>query len=427
MDCNSPPGPFPFRSRARARAPHLALIATYLCLAGAGAVAQQTAAQPSATLSLADALARAMAANPTIVAARLQRPIDLAAVSVAGERPNPDVVYEAAKETPRQAIGATIPIELGGKRQRRIDVANAGAAVGEADLARVIAEVRHDVRRAYFEAVAAEMRAQMADDLRALAQRARDAANARVVAGDVPRSDLTLSDLALARGENDLVGARGEAIATRAELNILLGQAADTPLTLSDPLSGGLLVAPQEAFALATQANVDVQVLDRQIVEQVAKVNLAKALTVPDVAAGGTFTYDAEPEFRYGWRMSGGVTVPVFTRHKAGVAVEDATLTRLRREREALVARISGSIAAALARASAARDQIGRYETSILPLALEAERQAQVAYSGGQISLPVLVQSLVISRETRQRGLQAGLDYQHALTDLDRAIGASIK
>ena len=94
---------------------------------------------------------------------------------------------------------------------------------------------------------------------------------------------------------------------------------------------------------------------------------------------------------------------------------------------KALVARIAGSIAAALARASAARDQIGRYETSILPLALEAERQAQVAYSGGQISLPVLVQSLVISRETRQRGLQAGLDYQHALTDLDRAIGASIK
>ena len=185
-------------------------------------------------------MARAMAANPTIAAARLQRPIDVAGVGVAGERPNPDVVYEAAKETPaagdwRDAADRArrqAPAPASTWRSRRV-------AVGDADLARVIAEVRHDVRRAYFEAVAAEMRAQIADDLRALAQRARDAANARVVAGDVPRSDLTQSDLALANSENELVGARGEATATRAELNVLLGQPADTPLTLADPLSSG--------------------------------------------------------------------------------------------------------------------------------------------------------------------------------------------
>jgi outer membrane protein, heavy metal efflux system len=398
----------------------------FLCVWG-GSARAQTATPAPATLTLSDATDRAMTANPTIAAARLQRPIDLAGVAVAGERPNPELLYEAAKETPRQAIGATLPIELGGKRLRRIEVAKATVAVGDADLARIIAEVRREVRRAYFEAVAAGVRAQIADDLRALAQRARDAANARVVAGDVPQSDLTVSDLALANAENELVGTRGEATATRAELNLLLGQPADTPWTLADPLSGGVTIAPQEAFDLAARSNVDLQVLDRQIDEQVAKVNLAKALMVPDVAAGGTFTYDAEPEFRFGWRVSGGVTVPILTRHKAGVVVEEATLARLRREREALVSRIAGAISAALTRATAARDQITRYQTSILPLALEAERQAQAAYNGGQISLPVLVQALVTARDTRQRGLQAGLDYQHALTELDRAIGASIK
>ena len=79
------------------------------------------------------------------------------------------------------------------------------------------------------------------------------------------------------------------------------------------------------------------------------------------------------------------------------------------------------------ARASDARDQITRYEASILPLAVEAEQQAQAAYNGGQISLPLLLQLLVTARDTRQRGLQVGLDYQHALTELDRAIGASVK
>jgi outer membrane protein, heavy metal efflux system len=368
-----------------------------------------------------------MAANPTIAAARLQKPIDLAGVAVAGERPNPDVTYEAEKETPRQAIGATLPIELGGKRSRRIGVAQATVAVGEATLARVIADVRRDVRRAYYEAVAADLRVQMADDLRGLAQRARDAANARVVAGDVPRSDLTVSDLALANSDNELVGLRGEAAAAHAELNVLLGQPPNTSVMLTDSLSAGAIVFPQEALDLAMRSNVDVQVLDRQIAEQSAKVGLARAQTVPDVTAGGTFTYDAEPEFQYGWRVSGGVTIPVFTRHRAGVVVEESTLARLQRERDALVAQITGSVAAALARATAAREQIARYETTILPLALESERQAQAAYNGGQIGLPALVQSLMTARDTRQRGLQASIDYQRALTDLERAIGASSK
>ncbi len=109
-------------------------------------------------LTLSEAVARAMAANPTIAAARLQRPIDIAGVSVAGERPNPDLQYEASRETPHQAISAALPIELGGKRQRRVDLAQATVAVGDADLARVIADVRRDVRRAYFEAVAADTR-----------------------------------------------------------------------------------------------------------------------------------------------------------------------------------------------------------------------------------------------------------------------------
>lgn len=385
---------------------------------------QETASEP---LTVTAATARAIAANPTIAAARLQRPIDVAGVGVAGERPNPEVQYEASKETPRQAITTTLPIELGGKRQRRIDVATATVAVGDADLVRVIADIRRDVRRAYFEAVAAETRARIAEDVRGLTQRARDAAQARVTAGEVPRSDLTQSDLALANSENELIGARGEVAATHAELNRLLGQPPAAALVLADPLSGPAPMPIDDVLPLVIRANVDVQVLDRQIAEQAAKIELAKALQVPDIAAGGSFTYDAEPEFQYGWRLTGAITLPVFTKHAAGVRVEDATLARLKQQREARVAEIAGEVTAAVARARAAREQIERYEQTILPLALEAERQAQAAYSGGQIGLPALVQALLTARDTRQRGLQVGLDYQHALTDLDRAIGAATK
>ena len=137
--------------------------------------------------------------------------------------------------------------------------------------------------------------------------------------------------------------------------------------------------------------------------------------------------YDAEPEFRYGWRVSFGVTLPILASHKPAVVFEEGTLTRLQAERAAIIARISGGIGAALARATAARERMTRYEQTILPLALEVERQAQAAYTGGQTGLPALVQALQLARDSRQRGLDAGLDYQRALADLERAIGAPIK
>src|SRR5262245_53795955 len=86
-------------------------------------------AQSPGSLSLADALARAADASPAAVAARTARPIDVAGVDVAGQRPNPEFGFEYAKETPHWAFTGALPIEISGKRRRRLDVANATLAV----------------------------------------------------------------------------------------------------------------------------------------------------------------------------------------------------------------------------------------------------------------------------------------------------------
>jgi cobalt-zinc-cadmium efflux system outer membrane protein len=396
---------------------------------GALVVCAATAAgqTPSSPLSLADAFARALEANPAVRAARLQRAVDTAGIAVAGERPNPDLAYELSKETPRQSIGVTLPIELGRKRSSRLDLARATAAVSEAELDRLVSETRNDVRRAYFDLVAARLRVDLLTEVRALADRARGAAAARVNAGDVPRADLTQADLAVALSESDLIAARGEAASARVSLNLLLGQPPDTAIAPTDALETGSLMPAAEAAAAAMQSSTELQAIDRRIAEQRMKIALARAMTKPDVSAGTALTYDAEPEFKYGWRLSAGVTIPGFTTHRATVVVEDAVLARLIAERDAAAARVVAAVAAAVERATAARAQVTHYQATILPLAAEAERQAQAAYAGGQTGLPALVQALQTARETRQRGLEAGLDYQHALADLERAIGAPIK
>jgi outer membrane protein, heavy metal efflux system len=393
------------------------------CLLAATPSFAQGQAAPPPPLTLAGAMQRALESNPDIAAARLARAVHAAGIDVAAERPNPEVSYELAKETPKQSLTAVFPIELGSKRQYRMDLAKAMAATGDAAINQVIALVRAEVRRAYFAAVAAERRLALAQDLRGLAVRVRDAARARFDAGDAPEVEVVQTELALSSVDNEVTGARGEVTATRAELNALLGQPAATVLTLADDLTSGDVPQADTAVAQALQGNAELAVLDRRLIEQQFRRAVIKSLRTPDLAAGPALTWDAQPEFSVGWRLSFAMTVPVFTTHKAGLVVEDAEMTRLRAEREAVAARVAADVYAALARASAAQEQLRRYETETLPRVAVLERMAQDGYTAGQTELVALIHALQQARETRQRGLQAGLDFQSALADLERAMG----
>src|SRR4030095_1822769 len=97
-----------------------------------------------------------------------------------------------------------------------------------------------------------------------------------------------------------------------------------------------------------------------------------------------------------------------------------------RAERDARAAEITGAVAAALARASAARQSLERYQNEILPNSLQVEQMADESYRAGQTGLPAYLQTLQAAREIRQRAVQAGLDYQIALADLERAMGTPL-
>ena len=148
----------------------------------------------------------------------------------------------------------------------------------EAEIAKIAVDLRDRVRRAYFALVGSNRRVALADDIVGLATRARDAAQARFNAGDVPRLELVQAELALVESENEASAARGEARAATGELNVLLAQPIDAPIVLADDLSRGTLPSLDAAIALATGANADLLVLDRQIAEQTARRDLAIAL-----------------------------------------------------------------------------------------------------------------------------------------------------
>jgi len=265
------------------------------------------------------------------------------------------------------------------------------------------------------------------EELEGLATRARDAAQERFDSGAAPRLEALQAALALAQARNDVASARGQLEASRAELNALLAYPVDAAPALSDALEAGPLPVLAAATQQALAGNAELLSLDKQIDVQRAKLALARAMRHPDPAVSGAFTYDAPGEFTYGWRVGAAVALPVFTTGRADVAVAEAGLTRAIADRDARSAQIAGTVASAVARATAARQTVDRYRTEILPAALDVERLAEESYRAGQSGLPAYLQTVQYARDARQRALQAALDYQMALADLERAMGTPLR
>ena len=367
-----------------------------------------------------------MSANKTLAAATLGGDVARAAVDVAGQRPNPELTIESERETPHEAYTLALPIETARKRQRRVDLSEAGARTGQAELARLTAETRVAVRRAFYALSAAQRRVEEMEEVTHVAERTRDAAKGRFEAGDVPRLDVLQAELSFMQSSNDRDAANAALGSARVGLNTLLARAPEEPIQVVGGLDTGQVPTTESALDVAMSASADLAVLDRRISEEQARIKLARAERVPDVTLAGTLTRRSPPEFDTGWRAGLTISLPLINQHKGEVRIEERTLTQLQAEREALVAQIRGSVGAALVLAAGQREQYGRYRDQMLPQAAEVEQMAAESYRLGQTGLVTMLQSLAMVREIRLKSVAAGLDFQIALADLELAIGAPL-
>lgn len=397
-----------------------------LVLAAAALGSSPAARADDTPLTLDDAIEQAVRSHPGLSAARLGRPVAQAAIDVARQRPNPDLTLEETKETPRDALTLTFPIETAGKRGSRIRLAEAGAATGEAELARLEMEVRTDVRRAYYALRAAERRVEEADALQALAGRARDAAKERFDAGAASRLDLLQAELAAAQTANEADGARATVASARAALNVLVGRPPQSPTVAAGDLGAGTVPDVDTAMELAAAHSTELAVLDGRIREQNARAALARAQRWPDFGLEGAVTHRAPGEFEWGWRAGVSLTLPLFHHRAAEAKLEELVLAQLQAQRAAQASMLRGTIVSAETIASSRRLQYLRYRDEILPKAAEVEAMAEDAFRSGQTNLLAMIQTVVAIRDIRNKAIDAGVEYQNALADLERALGAPL-
>jgi outer membrane protein TolC len=118
--------------------------------------------------------------------------------------------------------------------------------------------------------------------------------------------------------------------------------------------------------------------------------------------------------------------LPIFSNGRAEVTAEQATLRQAQAQRDAAASRLRATVTAALVRARAARGRAETLRQRILQETSEIQSMMEESYRAGQSDLTALLQVLNDNRDAREQAIDAGLEYQNALADLETAMGAPL-
>ena len=394
-----------------------------------------------------DLVRRALASNGELAAARIGIERSRARLRQAGLRPNPTLDVEqttgrftgAPGETER-SIGVAVPIELGGKRRRRIQLAQAELEASEAEVADRERTLSSEVRANYAEALAALRELEITEGLNNLDLQTTRFVQARVNEGDTAPIELNLLKVEVDRLRSRRALIEGRLKAGIFRLKSLAAIPPEEPLRLREDLATPVLPAPPASIeaaieiALRTRPDLKLARLNEEVAQ--AGLKLARSEGVPNVTAFSKYTvgravFDDTPVGVLVDRdklLSFGVSVdiPVFNRNQGAKAEFAAAISQARSRREFLESVVRSEVQSAYARYEAARVAVSTFEQGVIARSNDNIRVIRSAYELGQFSITDLINEQRRLVDSQRDFTEALADQYRALADLQSALGMPI-
>jgi cobalt-zinc-cadmium efflux system outer membrane protein len=403
----------------------IGILAAALALLSAGPARAQQAATP---LTFQAALELATAQNPEVAAVRRGRAVREAEVKTAGQWANPELSAEITRDVPHGDLTIGYPIDLGGTRSRRIAVARKEASLADVDEKAALSSLRRNVRMAFYGLVAADEGVALADTVLKLAERVREAAQARFDEGAAPRLEAMEANLGVARAQAELAIAQSNRRSAQAEMNALLNRPAGMELKLEGDLRDiPALPTFERATALALANNIELLTVNHESGIEDLRLSLLKAERVPTPVFSFGTALNAPGEFNVGPHAGVSVSLPIFSRNQGEIAGSLAKSDEIKARRLAVTRRVEARVFSAVERATALRAQAQVYSKSIVPTATSLQSLAEESYRIGRTSILAALDAQRSLRDVKFEFLQALLSLQSAVADLEDILGGPIQ
>ena len=407
-----------------------------LAIAIAAVSASPAPAQgPPVSLSRDDVVARVLARNLAVEAAKHRLEAARAERIAARLRPNPSLTVGAdnvrvsgptpAGELYEVSTTVSQPIELGDKRDRRREVAELTVAVAEAQVADVLQHRLVDAQRAFYEALLARDALARAREIRDGYDRLVDSSRARFEAGDVAEGELIKARLERARAD---VALAQTDLGVRQAIIRLLDLLGEPDFASERQLIGdlGLPPPPPELAELRTIAGRDRPSLvaaERAAQLAARRVVLERSKATPDVSPFVGYRRVGENN-----TVLFGITIPLplSDRNQAGIARAAAEEKLAHAEAAQHRQRVLAEVESAWAAWQTARSRVAAVESGLLPQATESLEIATAAYRDGAVGLLEYLEAQRTVADVRGQHARSLFEAQAARLMLELAIGREL-
>jgi outer membrane protein, heavy metal efflux system len=404
--------------------------------------------QPApASLTVEQLLDRAVSDHPDLRAARLEVEAAEARVLQAGLRPNPMLELGGQKAfgvDNNLTVGLTLPLDLNGRKEGRVGLAQAEVVVRRAQLAERERRLRAEIRTKAGDVLAARRNLATTTTLLDTNRRSLDVVQARVREGGAPAIDENLQLVEVNRLESSQRLLHGRVEMLTLQLVTLAGiDTVPPPVIVGELGSVGVSLAADDAVRRALAARPDVLAARAEAAMAAARVRKEQAEGRWDASVNVGYqrqdfgfdlrgltdsgaTRTIRDVFHYvGAGVS--VTLPVRNRNQGNVAATRAESRAMDRRRELAELTARYEVAAALAQAEAARQALSLYERGVRDVAARNVEVVRQAYELGRGSLLDVIAEQRRFIEVETGYTEAQKQAWDATTETERAVGAPLR
>ena len=314
------------------------------------------------------------------------------------------------------------PLELGGKRGARIEVASRAQDAADVELERQRNGLRADVIQAFYRSSTAQQRWQLTEQSVQLAERGLSVAEGSIKAGKSSPVEATRAQVQLSQVRLELRRAERDRADAYQQLAQVTGAPQASFARVEEPGSP-LPVIPGSATLLARlPETADMRLAQLQIIQKEAALGLEKTQRIPDltVSVGSQYSEtDRERVNVVGLSMP----IPLLDRNQGNILAAARRADQSRDLRNANELRLRSEVQASLDQWTTANSEVEAFNRVILPAAQSAVDTATRGFAMGKFNFLEVLDAQRTLIDARSQFIQATADATDAWVRIERLYG----
>jgi cobalt-zinc-cadmium efflux system outer membrane protein len=391
---------------------------------------------PKRSITLAEAVEIFLRQNLQLVAARYDIETADAEKLTARLRPNPQLTVGLSDlpvnfsgpliKEQTYSYGISHTIELGGKRSKRIDVADANSDLARGQFQMVVWQLTNDVKRKFYTVVLNQSLLNLARENESTFAEIVKHTSELVNAGEISGLDLERVEVEKLKFDTDLANSERDYEVALRDLRFALG---GDYRAMDVDVSGTIDYEPyQFSFtelrdrALAERPDLKAAQLSERAAD--ANIRLQNAQRIPDLTVGGGI--DQVPSGTSTYTMGVGVTLPVWDRNQGERAKALIAKKQAQNQTQLITNQVLSDVDKAMVAFEMQRRRVDLYRSGVVTKVNDIQRLTEVALRAGESSTLELLDAIRTRRDTLAGFYQTLFDYQMSLLDVELATATPL-